>query len=710
MEWIDGETLRSLLKRGPLPSRRALDIVQQIATGLNAAHRAGIVHRDINPSNIMITSAGVAKILDFGIARSETIDASETSTSRFIGTPHYVSPEQARGQNVDPRSDIYSLGATLYEMISGKPPFKGDNPLAIMTARLFEPVPEIPPEVAVEVPVSRVIRKMMAREPEDRFADCTQLLDAIDTVYPGPVMPAHMPRRAFAFLTDLFLVSVPPAFLFFAFLRTKGYFVTNVFYDSIYGRAFLALALLAWLCIYFVFLGDRWHRTIGQQLEGIYQATHTGEQPSLMKVLARTLVFWGPFVIALSIQSDWPPVLMRSPDSGFMALVPPNIPWIIAQLWFLGLALVALFHRRHWNIADWICDIEVVERRKRIKPSPRIPVESDERAGWFGKEMVTKLAMFNAFIFLVWVGIIAFVVTQYGMTPVTAQEAVITETVAAGDPGWDRLLERFENDFLWENETAVNPEVLVFHRRAFWPGYWANTDGALLIANYNYGVRISLWGTGIVSYDGHRSYYGRHNWVSEELQPSSEEQAARWEDRRRAAYRGSYVHFLRALMHGRLAEEGFEILNPMDFAGLFRVEGMFLLVAQRQLTVRVEGEEKPRVLKLHNNFLYIRPHGTAGGGIRFADPEWLEGVSVTPAFPVPLGVPVSPVAKWGARLFNNITEPFTHGLPLLGGGWSVEEWSWLEHLPGSVLIRYAEEQDQAWGRLTQTIRDQLSVE
>jgi hypothetical protein len=307
-------------------------------------------------------------------------------------------------------------------------------------------------------------------------------------------------------------------------------------------------------------------------------------------------------------------------------------------------------------------------------------------------------------------GIIAFVVSQFGMQPVSAQEAVIIESVAAGDPGWERLLKRFESDFLWENETIVNPEVLVFHRRAFWPGYWTNTDGALLIADYNYGVRISLWGTGIVSYEGHRSYYGRHNWVSEELPPESDEQAARWEARRREAYRGSYVHFLRALMHGRLAEEGFEILNPMDFAGLFRVEDMFLLVAQRQLVVDVEGERVPRVLKLHNNFLYVRPHGAAGGGIRFADPDWLEGVSVTPAFPVPLGLPVSPVAKWGAKLFNNITEPFTHGLPLLGGGWSVEDWSWLEHLPGSVLIRYAEEQDKAWGRPTETIRDQLSAE
>jgi serine/threonine protein kinase len=132
MEFIEGEDVSGILaRRGKLPAHEAVAIVTQVARGLEAAHSEGVVHRDLKPQNVMMDAAGKASVMDFGIARS--MDASNmTRTGALLGTPTYMSPEQAQGKKVDARSDIYTLGIIFYELLTGRPPFEADNPMATL--------------------------------------------------------------------------------------------------------------------------------------------------------------------------------------------------------------------------------------------------------------------------------------------------------------------------------------------------------------------------------------------------------------------------------------------------------------------------------------------------------------------------------------------------------------------------------------------------
>ena len=209
MEWIEGRTVQALIGEGPMPAAQALDMVMQAAAALKAAHAAGIIHRDIKPSNLMLTREGVLKVLDFGIARSAGFQGDATMTGSFMGTPHYASPEQARGAKVDGRSDIYSLGATLYELLSGRRPFEGDNSLQVLTDRLVKKAPAL--EVGGELTpgLCALVARMLATDPQDRFPDAGALLEAMRAAYPAPPVPADLSRRIMAFLTDILLAGAP---------------------------------------------------------------------------------------------------------------------------------------------------------------------------------------------------------------------------------------------------------------------------------------------------------------------------------------------------------------------------------------------------------------------------------------------------------------------------------------------------------------------
>ena len=197
MEYVEGRTLRDAIRQeGPLHPERAVEITEEVARALAAAHEAGLVHRDIKPGNIMLTFDGSdAKVMDFGIARTTTGDTL-TQTAAVLGTASYLSPEQAQGQSVDARTDIYSLGCVLYEMLTGRPPFAGESPVSIAYKHVREnPVPPSHLNGDVTPALEAVVMKMLAKNPANRYQTAHELLEDLERVRQGiptlatPVLP-----------------------------------------------------------------------------------------------------------------------------------------------------------------------------------------------------------------------------------------------------------------------------------------------------------------------------------------------------------------------------------------------------------------------------------------------------------------------------------------------------------------------------------------
>ncbi|GAA3079256.1 Stk1 family PASTA domain-containing Ser/Thr kinase [Streptosporangium carneum] len=194
MEYVDGRTLRDLLRtdRRLLPERAA-ELVDGILRALDYSHRGGIVHRDIKPANIMITRNGDVKVMDFGIARAMADSAATmTQTAQVIGTAQYLSPEQARGERVDARSDIYSTGCVLYELLTGQPPFTGDSPVAIAYQHVREdPIP--PSQIDPDIPkwADAIVLKSMAKDPAHRYQGAAEMRADIQRAMSGIPMDAQ---------------------------------------------------------------------------------------------------------------------------------------------------------------------------------------------------------------------------------------------------------------------------------------------------------------------------------------------------------------------------------------------------------------------------------------------------------------------------------------------------------------------------------------
>src|SRR6195952_1061480 len=199
MEFVDGETLRDLLKReGSLSPRRAMEIVADVCAALDFSHRHGIVHRDINPANAMLTRAGAVKVMDFGIARAVADgQATMTATAAVIGTAQYLSPEQARGEAVDARSDVYAAGCVLFELLTGPPPFTGDSPVAVAYQHVRED-PKTPSEVNPAVPAAldAITLKALAKNPFNRYQTAGEMRDDLIRALQGERVEAPLVMSA----------------------------------------------------------------------------------------------------------------------------------------------------------------------------------------------------------------------------------------------------------------------------------------------------------------------------------------------------------------------------------------------------------------------------------------------------------------------------------------------------------------------------------
>ena len=177
MELVDGRPLSELIDPDrPMDPDQVRDLIRQAAEALAQAHAAGIVHRDVKPANLLVTPAGRVKVTDFGIARAAD-SVSLTGTGEVLGTPHYLSPEQAEGKVATPASDVYALGVVLYECLTGRRPFVGDTPIATALAHLRSPVPELPAGLPEDL--TAVTQRALSKDPQDRYLDAAALAAAL---------------------------------------------------------------------------------------------------------------------------------------------------------------------------------------------------------------------------------------------------------------------------------------------------------------------------------------------------------------------------------------------------------------------------------------------------------------------------------------------------------------------------------------------------
>ena len=271
MEYLEGPGLDAFLGKGtPLPWTQAVDYTLAAARGLRAAFAHGFVHRDVKPSNLMLDNEAGIKILDFGLVKSMRGDAQLTRDGAIIGSPLYMSPEQGRGQIADHRSDIYSLGCTLYHMLCGRPPFMGPSPVGIISMHVTDratAVRELNPQVPQAV--ARVVERMMAKDPNDRPRDYDDLIAALES--------ARAPRRELGGMGARGIA-----------LGIDGVLLLVAAY-------FLQLLVLPVAFVYWVLCHRLLGQTPGKWLLGIRVESASGGKLSWKAALIRTATFaWGP--------------------------------------------------------------------------------------------------------------------------------------------------------------------------------------------------------------------------------------------------------------------------------------------------------------------------------------------------------------------------------------------------------------------------------
>ena len=292
MELIHGETLQDRLNRdGPMQVEEAVDTTLALIDGLEAAQRVGVVHRDIKPSNCYVDDGGFVKIGDFGLSTTFETDIGLTQTGAFIGTPVYASPEQVRGRDVDRQSDLYSLGATLYALLTGKAPFKGGGAGEVLARILSEPpVPFSSHKIAIPKGLQGIVYRLLEKEKEKRFSSYDDLRKALTPFGSGGITVAGLGRRVIANCIDfLFLIS---------FFSISGAIVASDLFADLYrapGReqAPLILISLSIFICYFALTEGVWGRSPGKRFLGLAVIGTDGSKAEWKPILVRTLLFVG---------------------------------------------------------------------------------------------------------------------------------------------------------------------------------------------------------------------------------------------------------------------------------------------------------------------------------------------------------------------------------------------------------------------------------
>jgi uncharacterized RDD family membrane protein YckC len=333
MELMDGTLADRLAAQGPLPSAAAVDAALQLVAGLQAAQGAGILHRDVKPSNCFVDAHDVVKIGDFGISRS-TRPAQETTRATrglIAATPAYASPEQLRGAALDVRSDIYSLGATLYELLTGDRPFNAPDLMSLLMAVANDP-PPAPHVVAPEVPkgLGQIVLRCLAKRPADRFQTYEALATALEPYASWSPTPATLGRRLLAGTIDLTLLTfflTPPAA---ALMLTR-----SAGFDRRSWIVQLTLAAVVSV-LYYGLSEGRWGATVGKAMMGLTLVDAQSRPPGIGAASIRAGLFLGPSIIS-GIAS-----ILSAPATLAVVKV-STTPWVVVQWATYWLVLAVLF-------------------------------------------------------------------------------------------------------------------------------------------------------------------------------------------------------------------------------------------------------------------------------------------------------------------------------------------------------------------------------
>lgn len=368
MERMQGTLADRLKTQGPLPRAEAVDATLQLIAGLQAAAAIGILHRDVKPSNCFVDADGVIKIGDFGISRSlrPTEETALSTRTRFAATPAYASPEQLRGAALDVRADIYSLGATLYELLTGRPPFERDDLMALLMA-VANDAPPPPHALAPAVPrgLSQVVLRCLAKQPDQRFPDYDALARALEPYSSAAPTQARLGYRFFAGVVDQGLLG-----LFGAVVSLWGWVALIPFQRSVplFQPAIWFVIMLA----YFGIAESVWATTPGKALVGLTLVDSKSRRPRPWRAMARAALFslfWsGGALLWIGLVPD---VDVRQ-SARWMVVLDALLPFDSLGAWVLTAAAFSTVSYRHGRAAwhDLATGTRVVEPARLAERRP----------------------------------------------------------------------------------------------------------------------------------------------------------------------------------------------------------------------------------------------------------------------------------------------------------------------------------------------------
>jgi uncharacterized RDD family membrane protein YckC len=333
MERMQGTLAERVAAGGPMPPAAAVDAVLQLIDGLRAAQAAGVLHRDVKPSNCFVDADGVVKIGDFGISRSlrPANETTQATRGRFAATPTYASPEQLSGKALDIRADIYSLGATLYELLTGERPFEGADLMSLLMAVANEP-PRPPHEVNPAVPtgLSRIVLRCLAKQRDQRFPDYDALAAALEPYASWSPTPATVGRRVLAGAVDVTLLS---------FIMAPAMVVLMVTPAAGFDRRTWGLQLMVGALVnltYYALCERRWGATPGKAMFGLTVVDTQSRPLGTASALTRAALFLSPSIVGgIAAVASAPAALPVSPGS-----MPP---WVAVQWTTYWAAFALLF-------------------------------------------------------------------------------------------------------------------------------------------------------------------------------------------------------------------------------------------------------------------------------------------------------------------------------------------------------------------------------